>query len=398
MLARLLRSHRLNCALRKFGQIVVAPFAVVVALLLICAEPFVRIRICPIGRVKNFGWLCFLPDRYVRNWQLNPPPPRAFFVFLIHSPDNRALLEMWRRRLFIVESRTLCFLAGWAKPVLGRTRFYGRDHDEVTDHYFHYSTRPDGRPWAPSLNLTSGDEKRGREWLESVGIGPDDWWVCFHNRDEAHYVSEHKARNCSIESYMGAAEHVARLGGFAIRMGASVERRIPDSGNSRIIDYASDHRSDFLDIFLQAKCRLFLGNTSGAFLGALIFNKPVAMANVLSLRDVSLSKHDLWIPKHVRDRASGRLLTFAERMKIQQEMRSTYWPLFTRGECGSLVFEENDAADITALCQDMINRIEGVPESVEDSEAQAHFKHIIGRRDYFDIAPSFLRRWKEQLD
>jgi len=42
--------------------------------------------------------------------------------------------------------------------------------------------------------------------------------------------------------------------GLAIRL---------ETDNSRIIDYASGCRNDFMDIYLGANCRFYLGDTAG---------------------------------------------------------------------------------------------------------------------------------------
>ena len=95
-----------------------------------------------------------------------------------------------------------------------------------------------------------------------MGIGADDWFVCMHARDTS-YLREWRPeyadawdkvdfKNASIESYVKAAEYIAAQGGFVLRYGAVVEKPFPVTDNPRIIDYATKHRSDFMDIFLAA--------------------------------------------------------------------------------------------------------------------------------------------------
>lgn len=61
-------------------------------------------------------------------------------------------------------------------------------------------------------------------------------------------------------------------------MGVIVKEAL-NTTNPMIIDYATKSSTDFLDIYLGAKCRFFLGSTGGINAVPRIFQRPVAYVN-----------------------------------------------------------------------------------------------------------------------
>ena len=73
-------------------------------------------------------------------------------------------------------------------------------------------------------------------------------------------------------------------------------KRIPKA--DRVIDYAhSNLRSDRFDIYLCAKAKFILGNTSGVALVGSIFGTPSALANMVPLAALAVGPWDICIPK-----------------------------------------------------------------------------------------------------
>jgi len=69
-------------------------------------------------------------------------------------------------------------------------------------------------------------------------------------------------RNANISDYTDAMRAIVARGGWCIRVGDPTMRPLdPIPG---VVDYArSSSKSDWMDLFLCARCRFFLGNTSG---------------------------------------------------------------------------------------------------------------------------------------
>jgi hypothetical protein len=191
--------------------------------------------------------------------------PRRFMLFASDT-CNEQLLAMWRRRLPIIRSR----LAGFAfnadlqrmlaKPYIGYLPFLVTEFEETN--------------FAPPLEFSADDERRGAELKHRMGMADDDWFVCIHARDDVYHsqiqtpdgkprpVSDKSHRNADIGTYMEAADRIGQAGGYVLRAGWGVERPL-DVDNQRIVDYAMHRRSDFGDIFVSGKCRFFVASGAG---------------------------------------------------------------------------------------------------------------------------------------
>lgn len=363
-------------------------------------EPFVRIRL-GILNDSQIGMLAIVTDIFCRRLKVGAFPPGAKFVFFAWNPANRQLLDMWKRVLPIVESKVMRAFAEAIQPILERTRF----HAECPYHHIEHEEMAK----APTmLSFTPAEDVRGRRALAEMGIGPDDWFVCFHARDPAYKAqrtgfgktdTRANIRDCSIENFIPAARLIAARGGFAIRMGKIVESPLPDLG-PRVVDYASHHRSDFMDIYLSGRCRFFLASDSGAYVPALCMDIPVACTNMAGFMDVGLGPRMMYIPKLLRRKTDGRLLTIPEIKGLGlfevpvAEGKNLYNPLRYEHMCVEWV--ENSADEIADLCLDMIDHLEGRRPPPEAERLQALY------RGYYDgphsspyagpIGPRFVLR------
>ena len=110
------------------------------------------------------------------------------------------------------------------------------------------------------MSFTIGEEEKGKELLKEMNIDPDAKFICFHSRDNTYFEEKdhnfgtkinyfpQDYRNCSIVNYLMAAEFLAGKGMNAIRMSGTIKDKLVIN-NSKIIDNASNYRSDFGDIF-----------------------------------------------------------------------------------------------------------------------------------------------------
>jgi putative glycosyltransferase (TIGR04372 family) len=203
---------------------------------------------------------------------------------------------------------------------------------------------------------------------------------------------------------MKAAQWITEQGGYAFRMGAVKLPPLPED-NPMIIDYANKHRTDFMDIYLGAKAKFFLGAGCGLAQLATVFGVPNAVANYPMLEYTTpLRKGDLYIPKLIwwRDAPDGpRLLQFDEWLESgagRLERAEQY------DEHG-LEVRDNTEDEILELCQEMYQKLEGTwqPEP-EDEELQRRYKAITQDDRFYcagveaGIATTFLRRHEGLLD
>ena len=225
------------------------------------------------------------------------------------------------------------------------------------------------------LAFTPEEEERGRKQLQALGISASDSFVCLHARDTAYLdyryrfsktanLRRQNHRDCSIGNYIPAAQELTRRGYFAVRMGYIVKKPL-DAANPMIIDYAVKHRTDFLDIYLGAKCRFFVTSCSGIYGIPLLFRRPIAYTNFIPLNPVFASKtNDLYIPKKLWLKNQRRFLSFGEifNSRIREISHSE--------EYESLGIEpvENTPEEIRDMVTEMDERIKGTWQSNAEAE------------------------------
>ena len=86
-----------------------------------------------------------------------------------------------------------------------------------------------------------------------------------------------------------AAEELAKRGYYVFRMGVNVLKPLKSS-NSKVIDYANlQIRSDFMDIYLAAKCSFCVSTFAGFDEICHDFRKPLVYTNA-----VPIYNNDIW--------------------------------------------------------------------------------------------------------
>jgi putative glycosyltransferase (TIGR04372 family) len=169
-----------------------------------------------------------------------------------------------------------------------------------------------------------------------------------------------------------------------------------------MIDYAaSTVRSEWMDVFLCARCEFFLGNTSGLHLLAIGFGRPAALANLVPMSTALVGgTHELGIPKLLWHEKERRQLRFSE---IFSSPIANY--RFTEQYAAAGIrTPENDPEDVIALALEMLDRCQGVARyDPEDEMRQARFRALFrpGHYGYGSLARigrDFLRRHADLLD
>jgi len=133
----------------------------------------------------------------------------------------------------------------------------------------------------PHFSFTDAEEARGRHDTASLGIPLGHKWVCLIVRDSAYLpgLPYHRYRDSDIDTYADAALLLARLGYYVVRMGAKVEKPFTVK-HPRIIDYATGgKRTDFLDIYLAAKCAFCITTSTGLDAICEAFKRPMCFVN-----------------------------------------------------------------------------------------------------------------------
>ena len=361
-------------------------------------------------QTDRVGHLAYNTKIFIHKLLLNQTKNKSFLVVISgDSIANYSLLNLWKQKLkemykdkvFFVENSIICKILN-VLQITNTTEYFENVYHSFNTDYHKIPNK------GIIVHLTPADEKKGRQILESMGV--DSWFICFHARDLVYGTeltnklgsAYHDHRNCDISNYVKAAEYITSCGGYALRMGYGVEKRLAISNNNRrIIDYASDYRSDFGDLYVSSKAKFYLGCASGAFDIAATFGVPVAVANIVPIEFLTGFKEgDLFIPKKVWSNEKKRLLTFRECFELGMKR----YKFIREDSPTGIEVIENSPEEILDLAQEMNERLDGRYEySGEDEELQNRYHSIIKPHHFcygtpIRIGTKFLRANKELLE
>lgn len=293
-------------------RIMVLFFYIPVLPVLWILEPFLGIRI-GLVYTQRIGHLAANTDVFFRSRPEKDKGKRRTYILTGWDPANRQLFKMFERSCGIIESRWLTRIVfAWRRSLI-RTRFWQPMFFNGREYKLYNSTDP-------VIAFTPDEELLGCRELEKMGVGKDNWFIGFHARDsayldkwrpeEADFWRKVDFKNTDIRTYMEAVTHISDLGGYALRMGAVVERPLESPLPSRVIEYAAKYRSDFMDIYLVAKCRFFLGSSTGLGSVPTVFNRPVIIANHFPYNHTHYRSNDLIIPRPILDKETHAHVPF----------------------------------------------------------------------------------------
>jgi len=259
----------------------------------------------------------------------------------------------------------------------------------------------------PNLSFTSEENVLGERYLREIGIPPKASFICFHNRDSA-YLDEvhsnyawnyHDYRDSSIENYLSAAEAIIKRGNYAVRLGSITIDKVK-STNPKLIDYANNgKRTDFLDIYLSAKCKFILCSDTGMSFPAEVFKRPLVYVNwTVLLRLPVYALNGLIIFKKFYLKNEKRFMSFSELIMFDFGGADTNEIFANLG----LEVIENTPEEIRAVTMEMDDRLNGTWESSEkDEDLQQLFWALFGpdklKSKDLRIGTEYLRNNKELL-
>jgi putative glycosyltransferase (TIGR04372 family) len=283
------------------------------------------------------------------------------------TPANAHLLAMYRRVMPIWRwafgvQEVGKHLQGWNAAHTFSDSQWGRDIHNLIEKS------------PPHLTFTRAEEKRGRTGLRALGMPAK--WVCIINRDPMYLravapgqdYTYHSFRDSDIDNYCDAAVALIQRGYWVLRMGTFVEKRMALSG-PQFIDYAcSGMRSDFMDVYLGAKCAFTISNGTGFDGIPMIFRRPICFVNEAPFEYLSTwMKDSLAIWKHH--------LREGKRMSVAEIIASGAG-LFSRSgqfEDAGITLEENTPTEIKDVALEMDDRLQGIHSVLADDALQARF-------------------------
>lgn len=383
---------------RALSYVIFLPLSFVLAPLLRRAN----VRVWQLGLSQHIGHLTLDPDCYVKEGLvgLRAPARRTVLVCRRDRAANVEVLRYWRRYFTVVTSpiahdafAALARRPGVAVDASGYFELVG-DTAKYPEIYRRYAGRP------PLLTLAEADHERGRAALGRLGIPEDAWFVCVHCREAGFYAdSVHDYRNASIANFAEAMAAIAAAGGWCVRMGDP--SMTPLAPLAHVVDYAHHaERSPWLDVFLVARARFFLGTSSGLLGVAAAFGVPAGLTNQTPTSVVlPIGEDDVAIPKLTWDEKEGRILTFPEVLGSPAG-NFRFQELWAQAGLRPL---ENEPQDIADLTREMLQRTAGGFEvTAHDEVLQQAFKALLvpGHYSYgamSRVGRDFLRRHRDLL-
>ena len=364
---------------------------------------FGRFRLLRLNSLARIGHLAAEPDLFIKDGLLRRRP---WYYGVIVSPPgiaaNDCLLDYWSRYIAVVRSP---FLA-WTLSKLNRFSYMRHELG-------HYTVAIDRtapsiavqRAWQnrPALlELKEQHWREGRARLEELGVPSMAEFICFHCREEGYSPSDealHSFRNCTVDNYLLAVSELTQRGFWCIRMGDPTMRRLKPM--EKVIDYAHlDARSDWMDVFLCASCRFFLGSASGLSEVASVFGRTCGMANQAPLSTaLKFGPGDVAIPKLLWSEESKRYLNFRE--IFDSDIASFRFTSLYQERGIRLV--ENAPEDVRDLALEMLDGSRGrAAHTPADEDLQRRFKALMrpGHYSYGGVTRlgrDFLRKYEHLL-
>lgn len=234
------------------------------------------------------------------------------------------------------------------------------------------------------LKLDGKTKTKGGQILKKWGLAESDWFVAMHVREGAHR-DQARLPNADVNSYLPMIQEITKRGGYVIRMGSPLMTPLPKMSN--VIDYAhAVERVDWMDVFLWASAKFFVGTQSGGSEAAMCFDTPTIRTNFSSYGHCFWSDRSFMVPKMYK------MSTQTEPMNLRDSLRS---PI---PHCESTVHQnfkfeviDNSADDLTNAAKEMFLRLESDNWKLTDRQEMAQAirtrEGAVGR---LPIADSFL--------
>lgn len=355
------------------------------------------------------GHLVVEPECYVKEYKMGlskkyhmilvcPPKTSRYFSCQI---ANKSLLNYWKKYLIVISSPLLCLflwpLRNNKKLQFDPTRYLAPRSLNI----YKISKLYDKSYKKPLINITKKHLQKGQIILSKLNLPKNSWYVCFHARSHHFHSDSHffSHRNSNIDKLFLALEEIEKRGGWCIRMGSKNSSPLPSRFKeiTNLIDYTkTSHLSDWMDVFLASTCRFFLASSlSGISNLPLLFNKPLAIANVTSPFYIPHKACNLSIWKNYYSLKEKRLLSLSEILNIPITC-STDQHFDKYG----LRLVDNTEQEIKDLAIEMLNKLDNnqiysdIDHQLQDKFASFFQKKIHCDNYQSKVGHKFLKKYK----
>jgi putative glycosyltransferase (TIGR04372 family) len=233
----------------------------------------------------------------------------------------------------------------------------------------------------------------GENFLKSINVR-EEKIVCLNVRDEKYLsltlsqqTEYHNSRNSEIRSYVKAAEALAEMGYTVFRMGAIVKEPLI-SKHPRVIDYATNGmRTEFLDVYLGAKCKFCVSTGTGWDSIPQIFRRPSMYVNLLPISAPACVVRDLVIyPKTLIGLPGQDSLSLSNIFDCELAKSAVLGDYSMAG----VEIRDLSSEELVEAVTEMAQRVEGTfVETPQQKEMQAKLKRILSTHPQLQPSPNY---------
>ena len=249
------------------------------------------------------------------------------------------------------------------------------------------------------LKLSPREMRRGSEYLATLGIPPGAWYVCLHVRSRG-FARVHEGLqdtlNADIATYELVIESILERGGWVVRMGDASMPKLP--ARHGVIDYAhSPRKADWMDVFLCATCRFYVGTSSGLAYVPNLFGAPGVFTNWFPTGTRPLNGKDIFIPKlHWYD-SDHDFAPFAESLAPPLGHLHAKPTLRSLG----VSVRDNTGEELRDVVVEMLDRLDGKTTYTDEDESLNRRFDSVARKSRSHgnarIGRSFIRKYRHLL-
>jgi putative glycosyltransferase (TIGR04372 family) len=305
--------------------------------------------------------------------KINTPKQRYLDLFFCYEICNLQLYKMIKKKINILPKWLLY-------PIFITNRFFSKFFSNLKK--FEVGNNSCGdidihNLYARSKNhlkFTLEEEKKGEGYLTKFNLTKNSKFVAISVRDNTylnrlnknHNWDYHNHRYQDIDIFKLATEELTKRGYHVFIMGALGSKELKTQ-NKKIINYGNSNlRSDFLDIYLSAKCTFFISASTGLDAIPRVFRKPIltiiSMVNVLQLsgKEFILIRPQLKI-------SENRILKLDEILSIpfkEQMITSETYKVNTK----DIKHIDSSPEEIRDITIEVMDRLEGKWQEKTDDE------------------------------
>jgi len=344
--------------------------------------------------VRKIGHLAQI-EFYFKAMKLGFIPPYRLIIMCKNKKEiaNNCLLDYWKEHIRVIVSRRAYRRQALEAKILEvdihlfegtltQPCLYHKQAAALAWHQWEFEKRP------PLFSMKASHLERGRAALRQMGVPENAWFVALHIR-ESGFSDETgtSPRDASIENYLPAIQEINARGGWVIRVGDKGMKQVPQK--TGFLDYPhTPWKSDWMDVFLLAACRFFIGVASGPAGVPPLFGVPCVYTNWMPMADYPYHGKALLIHKTHRDSVSGQKAPYSRFVSM-----CTDYNLALKRT--NLILEENTAEELREVVIEMLDHLDGtLPGDQENDQRQAQFRELAGIKSPYG-RPSLGRKFLE---